>query len=557
VTRRYAIALALVLGVACGVRVVNLHWMAAQPLGTFQFSWAESDMATHWAWAGRILQGDVLTRNAYHPYPPWMQQIAPLETWDRWHGARVFNKAPLYPYVLAGMRAAVGEDYLAIGLCHLALGVLNVALVFLLAARYFDLPTAIVASLGAALYGPGLLYETLLLRDGLAVTVSLLLLLALSRCTTAARGPWVLAGAAFALALLARELVAPFGVCVAFWIWQRFRGRRGELGRALGAFTLGTALGLLPLVARNLAVGASPLALSAIGVEGIVYGHAVDTAPAELNVPAATARILQAADGHLVETIRGTLATYEGDWMRLVRNEAVRAAAIFSTLEGSDNVNWYYFADRSRLLAYSLRYEVVLGFGLVGLWLGRRRVRGDDRIVLYYLGVSLAALQFVPVIGRYRLVSATLLLVYAAVTVVAIGRALGAREWRAAAGPLLASACLTFVSARLLLVPGMREWCRPSEYLIAAQAAMARQDAGSLYGALREFLECPVSHTDGGPLPPSFPAIARDFLSVAQQMGRAADATGVVERLSAAYPTDPVLPGLLAGSRAPALPPGP
>jgi hypothetical protein len=302
------------------------------------------------------------------------------------------------------------------------------------------------------------------------------------------------------------------------------------------------------LVARNVAVGASPLALSAIGVEGIVYGHAVDTAPAGLNVPAATTRILQASDGRLVETIRGTLATYDGDWMLLLRNEAARAAAIFSTLEGSDNVNWYYFAERSRILAYSLRYEVVLGFGLVGLWLARRRVRGDDRIVLYYLGVSLAALQFVPVIGRYRLVPATLLLIYAAVTVVAIGRALSAHDWRAAAGPALASACLTFVSARLLLVPGVREWCRPSEYLIAAQTAVARQNADGLYDALDECLECLVTHADRAVLPPGFQALARDFATVASQMGRTADATAVLERLSAAYPADPVLPQLLAAS---------
>jgi 4-amino-4-deoxy-L-arabinose transferase-like glycosyltransferase len=547
----------LVLGVACGVRIANLRWMAAQPISTFQFSWGESDMATHWAWAGRIVQGDLLTRDAYVPYPPWMQQIAPLETWNRWHGERVFNKAPLYPYVLAGMRAAVGEDYLAIGLCHVALGMLNVALVFLLAARYFDLPTAIVAGLGAALYGPALLYETLLLRDGLAVTVSLLLLLALSRCTTAARGPWVLAGAAFALALLARELVAPFGGLVVFWIWQRFRGRRAERLRALGAFALGTALGLVPLVARNVAVGASPLALSAIGVEGIVYGHAVDTAPAELNVPAATATILKAADGRLVETIRGTLATYDGDWLRLLRNEVVRAAAIFSTLEGSDNVNWYYFAERSRLLAYALRYEVVLGLGLVGLWLARRRVRGDDRIVLYYLGVSLAALQFVPVIGRYRLVPATLLLVYAAVTVVAILRALGARDWRAAVAPAVASVCLTVVSARLLLVPGVREWCRVSEYLIDAQTAVARQDPDGLYAALHECLDCLITHADRAVLPPGFQGFARDFVQIAGQLDRTADATVVLERLSAAYAGDPVLPQLLAGARAPALPAGP
>ena len=450
--KRWA-ALLLVAGVALGVRIAHLRWMATQPLSELQFSWGESDMAMAWEWARRIVQGDVLGRQPYHPHLPWMDAIAPAETWQRWRGPLVFFQAPLYAYVLAGMRAAVGESYLAIGACHAALGVLQVALIFALAARYFDTATAVVAGLGAACYGPFLLYESLLLRDGLGATVSLLLLLALSRCTTAARGPWMLAGATFALALLARELVLPFGVLIVFWIWQRFRGRRQEMARALGAFALGAGLGLAPLVARNVAVGAPPLALSAIAVENIVRGQAVDSEPARFVVPAAAGKVLHAADGSVFAALLGTLATYEGDWMRLVRNEAARAGAIFSAHEGSDNVNWYFFADRSPLLRYSLRYQMVLGLGLVGVWLARRRVRGDDRIVLYYLAVSVAGLQLVPVAGRYRLPFASLLLVYAAVTVVAVARGVRNRDWRAVAAPVLASACLTFVSARLLFVP--------------------------------------------------------------------------------------------------------
>jgi 4-amino-4-deoxy-L-arabinose transferase-like glycosyltransferase len=555
--RRPAAAFLLVLGVACAVRVANLRWMAAQPFSAFQFVWMDSDMATHWEWAGRIVRGDLLTRDPYQPYPPWMQDIAPLETWNRWHGEHVFNKAPLYPYLLAGMRALVGDDYFRIGLCQVALGVLNVALVFLLTLRYFDVATATTAGLGAALYGPPLLYETLLLRDPLAVTVSLLLLLALSRCTTAAPGRWLLAGVAFAVALLGRELVAPFAALVVVWAWQQFRRRRGELWRALGAFAAGTLLGLLPLITRNIAVGASPLALSAIGVEGIIYGHAVGTEPAHLEVPPATAQILQASDGRLFETIRGTLATYGGDWGQLLRNEALRTAAIFSGLEGSDNVSWYYFVDRSWLLAYALRYELVLGLGLVGVWLARRRVRGDDRIVLYYLGLSMAALQFVPVIGRYRLVPATILIVYGAVTVVAIGRAVRDRRWRAAVGPAAASAAIAFVSARLLLVPGVAEWCRANDYLNDAHRALVKQDGPGIYDALRSCVDCITRHADSTVMMPHYGLFVQDLLVLAGQLDRRADAVGVLERLAAAYPSDRAVARLLLQARAPGGPGAP
>jgi hypothetical protein len=343
----------------------------------------------------------------------------------------------------------------------------------------------------------------------------------------------------------------PFGVLVVFWIWQRFRGRRQEMARALAAFALGAGLGLAPLVARNVAVGAPPLALSAITVENIVRGQAVDSEPTKFVVPAAAAKVLHAADGSVFAALLGTLATYEGDWMHLVRNEAARAEAIFSAHEGSDNVNWYFFADRSPLLHYSLRYEVVLGLGLVGVWLARRRVRGDDRIVLYYLAVSLAALQLVPVAGRYRLSLASLLLVYAAVTVVAVGRAFRSRDWQAVAGPVLASACLTFVSARLLFVPDVTEICRPTEFLLGARAAFMRRELDRGYDSLRACLECVEARADGSVMPVEFQYFARDFVVVARKLGRAPDAAEMLEGLSARYAGDPVLPQLLAAARSP------
>jgi dolichyl-phosphate-mannose-protein mannosyltransferase len=548
--RRRGAALLLVVTVGLGVRLANLRWMSAQPIATYQFTWGESDMATHWQWAGRILAGDVLGRDTYQPYPSWMHGIAPLETWNRWRGPKVFNKAPLYPYALAGMRALVGDGYPGIGLCQLALGVLNVALVFLLAARFFDTATAVIAGLGAAVYGPFLLYETLVLRDSLAVTVSLLLLLALAH-TTAAPAGWALAGAAFALALLGRELVLPFGALVLVWMALRFWGRWTQAARALGAFALGTALGLVPLVARNLAVGAPPLALSAIGLEGIVYGHAVDSAPAAFRLPAATARILNAADGRALEVIRGTLATYEGDWRRLLGNEAARTAAIFSANEGSDNVNWYYFAARSPVLRWSLRWAPVLGLGLVGLWLSRRRVRGDDRIVLFYLATAFAGLQFLPVVGRYRLVPAALLLVYAAVTVRAVVERARERDWRAAARPAVASALLVLTSLRLLPGPDARDRCRTAEYLIGAQVALARNEPDGVYGAFRDGLDCLATNGGGAALPPEFIPFASDFANVARNLGRTTDAAGLLERLAAVYPGERVLPQLVVALRTP------
>ena len=131
-------------------------------------------MAAHYLWSGQILQGDILSRDTARPYTSWMQEIAPQETWERWWGGKaVLHKAPLYPYVLAGMRLLAGDGFWEIGLCQLALGLVNVWLIFLLANRFFDRTAATVAGMGAACYGLFLLHETLLLRDCLGVTTSL------------------------------------------------------------------------------------------------------------------------------------------------------------------------------------------------------------------------------------------------------------------------------------------------------------------------------------------------------------------------------------------------
>jgi 4-amino-4-deoxy-L-arabinose transferase-like glycosyltransferase len=538
----------LVLVVAAAARLVTLRWMAEQPISEWQLTFNDGDMAAHWQWSGEILAGDVLGRDTYRPNPTWMREIATAETWDRWRGGKhVFFKAPLYPYLLAGMRRLVGDDVARVGLCQAALGVLNVFLIFLIADRCFGTAVAAVAGLGAAVYGPFLLYEALLLRDSLGVTVSLLLLWGLLRCTGPALRSWAKAGVLFALALLGRELVLPFGLVVLLWIARRFWSQWRTMGAVAGAFIVGVLLGLSPLIVRNVMVGAPPLAVSAIGPENIVYGHAVDTLPAEFHVPAAAARILQQADGRTSEVVRLTLATYQGDWRRLLRNEAARTAAIFSADEGPDNVNWYYFADRSMLLRFSLPYALVIGFGLVGIWLARREGRAGRGIVLAYLLVSLAGLQFAPLVGRYRLVPTSLLLIYGAVAVTTVGRAARAGRWRVAALPLAAALGLSSVSAWALRVVEPTRRCRPTEFVLAESVYLGHRRWDAAYGELRGAFTCLIAlgPRDAG-VPPEYRPLAVRFVQTGRLLGRTPDVVDVVRRLAAVYPSDPSLPQLIA-----------
>jgi 4-amino-4-deoxy-L-arabinose transferase-like glycosyltransferase len=537
--------LLLVLAVASSVRLGNLSWMAAHPLSEDQTVWAASDMAVHWQWSDRILAGDVLGREPFQPYLRWMRRIAPQETWERWRGGKhVFQKAPLYPYLLAGMRLVGGDGFWGFGLGQAALGVLNVWLIFLLAERFFGLGAATVAGLGAALYGPFLLHETLVLRDTLGVSVTLLLLWGLARCTKETPRRWFGAGLLFALALLARELTLLFGPFVVLWAVERTRGGWKAVGRVLLAFGAGVALGVAPLVARNVAVGAPPWALSALGNEGFVYGHAAGALPAGFFVPPSAAAVLQGADGRLADAIRLTLATYDGDWGRLVRHELERLAAIFARHEAADNVSWYYFADRSPLLRFSLRWEIVLAFGLVGVWIARRRGR-DHRLLAYCLLPSLAALQYTTVVGRYRLVPAALLLVSAG----ACGCWLADALWRRRFGPALAASVAVLliigVSASLLPTFATRHRYRAAEYAVAAAGYLRRREPVRAYEEARAGLATAYAGPDRH-LPPDYVGLAKILVYAAEQGGRTADAAAVLQAQLRSHDQDPDLRRLLA-----------
>jgi hypothetical protein len=70
-------------------------------------------------------------------------------------------------------------------------------------------------------------------------------------------------------------------------------------------------------------------------------------------------------------------------------------------------------------------------------------------------------------------------------------------------------------------------------------------------------LDCLTRHADREVMVPDYQIFARNLITMARQLDRRADAVGVLERLSAAYPRDRDLPRLLAEARAPAVPSGP
>src|SRR5262249_35100876 len=193
-------------------------------------------------------------------------------------------------------------------------------------------------------------------RDALAVTLSLLLLWVLSAADDASPRRWCAAGMLFAVAVLARETTLVFAPLVALWACQQFWRRPASCAAAVGAFVAGAGLGVLPLVARTMRVGGPPWRRSTRGVDAFGLGPAAGDPPVGLPPPPATRSILMAADGRLGRAIRLTVASYEGDWRRLVEYEITKLGAVVSRYEGTYKPNWDYFADRCPFLRRSLPF---------------------------------------------------------------------------------------------------------------------------------------------------------------------------------------------------------
>lgn len=536
---RPGVRLLCVLVLATAVRLANLAAVAPLPLATYQENWTATDMAINVAWAESIRGGDWLGRQGVHPFTLFMGFIAPQATWERWWGgAAVFHQAPLYAYTLALIRAVFGTDFWSVALGHMLLGLASVMLVFLIAARTFDATVATVAAAGAALYGPLVFHEAVWLRDTLAVTTGLLLLWVLGRAPGGGPGRWFAAGATFVVAMLARETVLVFAPFAFAWSWGRLGGVRR--GRALAALSLGAVFGLAPLVARNAVVGVPLFSFSTRAIEGFVYGNAADGSPTDLVIPRSAKRILTEADGSLWRTIRLTLATHESVPAVLAWG-ARKLAAVLSSYEAADNVNWYYFAERSPALRLGPPYALVLGLALVGLWLERRR-GPDESLLRWFIVATVAGLMYATVVGRYRLVLVAAMLPHAAATLVRVVRWLAAREWRPAVVTTAMVAVTAFTSTRLLAEQRRALEHRLNEPIIAALRLWEdRGDADAAFAELRLGL-ARVYRPPGRRFvfPGGYEAL-KALMIISDRSGRPREVLPDLEAILAAYPDDPVL----------------
>ncbi len=483
--RRSARMVGLVVGVGLAARLAHLAFIRDLPYYDLCTVWEDSDMYQFIAWARHLAAGDWLDADTFRPYFGWQSGIATAEVWSTWFGAHVYYQPPLYPYLLGGFLALSGSlDQFR--LAQLLLGAVNCGMLALLGARLLGRPVGWIAGLGAALYGPFIVYDLEVLRGTVVLATQLLLLMALargvSRESPVSWRRWApAAGLAMGLAYIADPAILVFGPPAVLWVWWSATASeplalagRERAARALGApvlFLAGTAVALLPLVARNFSVGAPPLSSTTRGPLAFVMGNAPDANPEGAFLPESTRRILSASGYGMAGTIAETLRLYEGDYSRLLGKQWRKMKTLWGDYEVPDNPSFYYAAHVSPVARWGLRFLPVAAFGLMGLGLLLLGsiARPDTALLPLFLLSCNGLFLMAHVVSRYRQPMVIPLLILAAAGLVEMWRLLrGARGGFAWPVPAYLASCVLLMMLLPKAPPAGYGYTRSVEFELSA-----------------------------------------------------------------------------------------
>lgn len=439
---------------SAGIRIVYFAQLNATPLVESEHS-TQSDMHYYDDWGRQIAAGDWLSRAVAVPMHRWHHDVAQLylatrsgekarlddesrraaaETdsvlWARWMRLPRFYQDPLYPYLIALTYRFVGSNVRFVYVWQLALGVLTNVLIWLLARRYFGDLVALVAAALALLCAPLVFYELLLLRDSTIVFGGLLLTWLAGRAVS--RGEWrqfLALGVAVGLACLLKSTFLLFAAGILGAL--SMRGRASV--RPAAAFTIGVALALSVLAARNTAVGAPPLSLASSGPLTFLSSNDARYPPdVGFGIEAPLlATFLGDTSGGWISAVRMALGTHTIDsYVSLIWRKWDRA---WHWYEIPNNENFYYMRRQVPVLSWlPVTFWFCAPLALIGMALGLPRFR--ERWPLYLLLVaSVLPLLVFYVLGRFRIPLIGATLPFAAFALVEIIRRSADRRFGAAA----------------------------------------------------------------------------------------------------------------------------
>ncbi len=344
------------------LRLLVLVQVPGTPLSQLE-RWSEGDMAYYHATALRVAGGDLLLRDPPRPWHRWMEAMGTPEEWERWVGNRqTYFMEPGYPYLLGAALALGGNRPPAWILFHQILSYLTLLMVFHLARRAGGTAAGLAAGGLFALYGPLMMYETVTLREPALVFA----LTAVVWGSVRGRNPFV-AGLAAGWCVAAKSvavLMIPFLVLA----WAS----RGKGPRALAALAAGTALIPALFLARNLAMGAPPLALSTRGPVALYVGAAHPNAgvladSSGMEERGLRFRTIVERDGYTARAALWGAVTSHPSPASFALLLVKKVYYLLHRFEAWNNVNWYFFRGLVFPMAVLPGFLAVLLLALPGV----------------------------------------------------------------------------------------------------------------------------------------------------------------------------------------------
>jgi len=429
----------IVAGVALALRLLYVAQISHTPY--YEPKWL--DPLFYWSWAGEIAAGN-------------------------WLGDRIFFQSPLYAYVLAVFRVAFGDRIFPILLAQAVLGAATCVLTLRIARRVLGEREASVAGFLAAVYGPFLFFDGMVMKTSLSTFFTALLVDTLLRSEGRSAALLGASGVVFGLNSLVRDNFILFLPLLLLAIPLSFPGRR-QL-RACTLFTLGVAAVIAPVTLRNFVVGHEFALLTAGGGSVFYIGNNPEatgtfTPPAFVHsepmkehedfiakASELTGRRLTAGESSSF-WLRQGLAWITANPLAWVRLLARKLVIFWNYRELADNYDYYEVrrvllepvGPAGLVLAvplYVVTFGLIAPLGLTGILLTARRWRSLLPIyaVLFgYMGTVLLFFNF----ARFRVPIVPFLCMFAAAALVTLAE--DATSWRArspsrrwlVAGPVL------------------------------------------------------------------------------------------------------------------------
>ena len=465
---RRRFVLAVFVAILLLVRALYFVELSASP-HLVQHLCDQLDMNFFDRWGRAVAEGDWLSRRVGHPYHVWHAAVAfawlqdhpeelaglappggsrdqaAVALWDRWYGGPTFHQEPLYAYLVAFTYRLLGPDVRHVFAWQLLVGVGTGVLLLFLARRLYGHVVGTTTALLTVLCSPLLYYELILLRETLIVA-SGLLMVATTVWALERRGfsAWFLAGLVSGLALLLKSSMALLLAGTGLGLLLLLRRTPRELVRATGGLALGLGLALAPAVARNVAVGVRPLALSSVGTITFVNANAGDSRP-ELGffVSRHAAAVMGRTGGRFGPAALATLRTHP-DVSSYLRQLGSKLATAWHWYELPNNSNFYQYRAEAPVLRLPVTFGIAGPLGLLGLALAGSRWRSAWPLGLLVATSLLTMVVFYP-LSRFRAPMLAGLLPFAAFAI-------------AKTADLLASGRIRLGVAALLAVLGLAAW---------------------------------------------------------------------------------------------------